>query len=250
MKPRVLFVSGTRYSLPLQGALARKWEALSEQFDVRVLARGTGGGDPRFSLTLPENGIIWRVLLFRHVARQLKEFRPDAVLTEGPVEAASCLRARKLVGSRVPVVTDIHGDWRTSTRLYGSRLRHMLSWTAKRVATRALQEVDGVRTLSPFTSALVREVGVEPLAEFPAFIDLSGFEAPRVELPAEPRAAFVGVLERYKGLSTLMATWDIVRRDLPEARLAMVGAGHATAEVERFVERSAGSVTWVERLDN
>src|SRR4051812_39299879 len=230
--------------------MARKWDALTEQLDLRVLARGGGADDSRFALELPENGILWRLLLFRHVARQLREFQPDVVLTEGPVEAASCLRARKLIRSDVPVVTDIHGDWRTATRLYGSRLRHVLSWTAERVSTRALREVDGVRTLSPFTSDLVRELGVEPLAEFPAFIDLSGFEGPRAELPAQPRAAFVGVLERYKGISTLMATWDIVRRDLPEARLAMVGAGHATAEVERFVERSAGSVTWVERLDN
>jgi glycosyltransferase involved in cell wall biosynthesis len=250
VKPRVLFVSGTRYALPLEGAMARKWEALAGELDLRVLARGRDGNDPRFALELPENGILWRVSLFRHVARQLRAFQPDAVLTEGPVEAASCLRARKLVGSHVPVVTDIHGDWRTATRLYGSRLRHVLSWTAERVSTRALREVDGVRTLSPFTSDLVREVGVEPLAEFPAFIDLSGFEGPRVELPAQPRAAFVGVLERYKGLSTLIATWDLVRAQLPEARLAMVGAGHAEAEVRRFVERSEGSVTWVERLDN
>jgi glycosyltransferase involved in cell wall biosynthesis len=250
VKPRVLFVSGTRYALPLQGAMARKWDALSEQVEVRVLARGEGDGDPRFSLALPGNGILWRVLLSRYVARELRAFQPDAVLAEGPVEAASCVRARLLAGSEVPVVTDIHGDWRTSTRLYGSRLRRLVSGKAERVATKGLRKADGVRTLSPFTSDLVRGVGVEPLAEFPAFIDLSGFEGPRAELPAQPRAAFVGVLERYKGLSTLMETWDLVRAELPDARLAMVGDGHAVAEVERFVARSEGSVTWAPRLAN
>src|SRR5947207_13155656 len=86
-RPRVLFVARTRYTLPLDGALARKWGALAEELDVRALAR------------------------------------PPAQL----------------------------------------------------VARRAIRRVDGVRTLSPFTTELVRSCGVEPSAEFPAYVDLSAF---------------------------------------------------------------------------
>src|SRR5581483_11067054 len=56
VKPRVLFVGRTRYRLPLDPALARKWDALSEELDVRVLATrrdGSSGSDPRFTL-LPD----------------------------------------------------------------------------------------------------------------------------------------------------------------------------------------------------
>ena len=51
-KPRVLFVGRTRYRLPLEGGLARKWAALSELLDLRIVASGTGA-DPRFHL-LPQ----------------------------------------------------------------------------------------------------------------------------------------------------------------------------------------------------
>ena len=40
MKPRVLFVSRTRYRLPLDPQLARKWDALEAELDLRVLATG------------------------------------------------------------------------------------------------------------------------------------------------------------------------------------------------------------------
>ncbi|MDX6514999.1 MAG: hypothetical protein QOH73_665 [Gaiellaceae bacterium] len=250
-RPRALFVARTRYALPLGESLARKWDALAAQLDVRVLARGSGSGDGRFDLSLPRNGLACQLLLPRAVAGALRSFGPDVVLAQSPYEAAACLLARRLTGTDVPIVTDIHGDWRTSTRLYGSRLRRLATLPADLVSGIALRRVDGVRTLSPFTSELVRSRGIEPLAEFPAFVDLSAFvERPPVPLPDRPRAAFVGVLEAYKGLPTLFAAWGIVRERLPDARLALVGSGHATREVEHFVGRSGGSVTWVPRLEN
>ena len=51
--PRVLFVGRGRVTLPMPAWLAKKWDALSEVFDVRVLNAGSGGGDPRFRL-LPD----------------------------------------------------------------------------------------------------------------------------------------------------------------------------------------------------
>ena len=48
MKPRVLMVGRTRYRLPLNESLARKFDALRERLDLRVLAaapRGASSGD-------------------------------------------------------------------------------------------------------------------------------------------------------------------------------------------------------------
>ena len=49
MTPRVLFVGRGRLSLPLAPWLQRKWDALAEVLDLRVLNAGTGSGDPRFT---------------------------------------------------------------------------------------------------------------------------------------------------------------------------------------------------------
>ena len=53
MKPRVLMVGRTRYRLPLNESLARKFGALGERLDLRVLAaapRGASAGDGTFAL--------------------------------------------------------------------------------------------------------------------------------------------------------------------------------------------------------
>jgi glycosyltransferase involved in cell wall biosynthesis len=248
---RVLFVGATRYTLPLQGSLARKWAALEEELDLRVLARGTGNGDERFHLTLPGNGLRCQLAMSGQIARELRDFDPDVVLAQGPFDAASALVARRRAGWRGPIVCDIHGNWRASTRLYGSRLRGLASYPAQLVAWLALKRVDAIRTLSAYTSGLVRAYGREPLAEFPAYVDLTAFsDRPPAPLPAHPQAAFVGVLEPYKGLRVLKKAWKKVHQALPDARLAMVGRGHRSASVERFVAASEGSVTWVPRLEN
>ncbi len=46
VKPRVLFVGRGRLTLPLAPWLARKWDALDEVLDLRVLNAGTGVGRP------------------------------------------------------------------------------------------------------------------------------------------------------------------------------------------------------------
>ena len=83
-RPRVLMAGRTRYTLPLDESLARKFDALSEVLDVRVLAarpRGARGQDPRFELYGPvapgklEGIAFWTLFPFR-VARELRAGRP------------------------------------------------------------------------------------------------------------------------------------------------------------------------------
>jgi len=73
MKPRVLFVSRTRYRLPLDEQVARKWDALGEELELRVLATGDGGDD-RFHL-VPARSPAFYMALPRHVARELRDYR-------------------------------------------------------------------------------------------------------------------------------------------------------------------------------
>jgi len=212
VKPGVLLVGRTRYALPLAPAAARRFEALRTELELRVLAAGSGR-DETFHLAraLPlADGPAYYAALPMRIARELRSFRPDAVLAQSPYEGAAALAARRLARTRTPVVVDVHGDPRTFTRLYGSRARRALSPVGDALARRTIRAADAVRTVSPFTTELVRSLGVEPADEFPAFMDISAFGGEPQPLPPKPRALFVGVLERYKGIDVLLRAWQHV----------------------------------------
>jgi glycosyltransferase involved in cell wall biosynthesis len=221
---RVLFVARNRYRLPLSHTQRLKWDALAEQLDLRVLASAaadSNGSDPRFRLLRPlpllDGPLFWLRLPFA-LLREVRDFRPDAVVAQSPYEAAVALAVRA-----PRVVVEVHGDWRTATRLYGSRSRRALDRAADAVAAWAVRRSARVRTITPFTSGLVRELGVEPAAEFPAFMDLEPFLAEPKPLPANGPVLFVGVLERYKNVDGLLEAWRLAA--LPDAELWIVGKG-------------------------
>ena len=229
MKRKLLMVGRTRYAFPLSPSLGQKFDALSAELDVRVVATASGGrsGDGRFRLVRQirpralDGASFYALLPFR-VARELRDFRPDAVLTQGAQEAALVLLGRKLAGVPTRVIVDIHGDPAAPARLYGSRARKALAPLADGLARYGLSRADGVRTISAYTSSLVRAAGVEPTATFAAFMDLEPFleTAPR-PLPERPTALLVGVLERYKAVDVLAAQtrWT---ESLPTTEVARV----------------------------
>jgi glycosyltransferase involved in cell wall biosynthesis len=245
MMPRVLFVSRSRYRLPLDPQLARKWDALAGELDLRVLATGDGS-EGRFRL-VPARSPTFYLALPIHVARELRAFDPDVIVTQSPYEAGAAIVGRSLARSRARILLEVHGDWRTATRLYGSPVRRVLEPISRTVARAALRHADAVRTVSPFTSELVREVGVEPAASFTAYFDASAFTATSpVPLPARPRVLFVGVLERYKNVHGLAEAWRRVARDLPDAELHVIGRGRLRDVVDRLVRDLPGRVRWDE----
>jgi glycosyltransferase involved in cell wall biosynthesis len=247
-RPRVLFVGRTRYSLPLPDSLARKWDALSERMDIRVLASGSGR-DPRFHLMPARHldGPRFYASLPFEVAREVRAFKPDVIVAESPYEAVAVEIARRVQRSGAKLVVEVHGDWRTSTRLYGSPLRVAVSPVGDQLARWALLSADGHRALSPFTASLVRGLGREPLGVFPTYSDLGAFTGPLVPVPATRTVLFVGVLERYKNLDVLAAAWKLVTARVPDATLHLVGMGAQTAVAEELVR--GGAVRWDRRLD-
>ncbi len=252
MKPRVLIVGRSRYRLPLDANLQRKFDALAAELDVRVLASAREGSPTRdgtFRLVPPRASLdgprFWAELPFR-VWRELELFEPDAVLVQSPYEAAAVLVARRVQ----PVILEIHGDWRTATRLYGSGARQALAPLADRLALEAIRRVDAVRTISTYTTALVRAVGVEPAAMFPAFMDLERFLGPIVPLPDRPAALFVGVLERYKDVDGLAAAWRLAAPRLPGVKLRIVGNGSREHVVQALVGDLPEQTEWTPELPN
>jgi glycosyltransferase involved in cell wall biosynthesis len=110
-----------------------------------------------------------------------------------------------------------------------------VSRIADGVAVAALRRADAVRTVSPFTAQLVRDAGVEPAADFPAYMDLEPFVRDPEPLPAAPTALFVGVLEPYKNIDGLADAWARVG----VGSLHIVGKGTRTDVAERLVRDHA-----------
>jgi glycosyltransferase involved in cell wall biosynthesis len=251
-------VGRTRYRLPLNGSLERKFSALEERLALRVLAsapRDAPGGDGTFALqrgapVAALDGPLFYGALPARIARELRHRPADAILAQSPYEALAALAGRKLARSDAAVVVEIHGDWRTWSRLYGSRARAVVAPLADRAALVAIRGADAVRTLSPFTSGIVREAGVEPAGTFTTYTELTAFsEPPVVPLPERPVALFVGVLERYKNIHAIADAWRLAAPRVPDARLRMVGDGRHRDVAETLVTELPGQVTWEPRLE-
>ena len=257
MKPRVLFVSRERFRLPLAGAQKRKWDAVAAVVDHRVLAAAPSASptrDAHFRLVGPAtprvlDGALYYLLLPWRIARELRDFEPDAALVQGVHETVAFLLARRLAGSKAKVILDVQGDWHEATRLYGSPLRRLLNPVNDALAPLAVRRADAVRTVSTQTTGLVESLGVKPAAVFPSYVDAEAFlERPPAPLPERPRAVFVGVLERYKAFDTLVEAWRIAAPQLPDAVLQLVGEGTMRDRAERLLADLPAQTEWSPRL--
>ena len=246
---RVLFVGRTRYARPLAVTHARKFDALGRVLDLHVLGTaGAGSGVlPRF--TLLEGRLFYLRAPFV-IARELRSFRPDAVIAQSPYEGLVALAGRALARSRAKVIVEIHGDWTTASRLYGSPLRKLTAPLADRAAELAVRRADAVRTVSGFTAGMVRALGVEPAAVFHTYTEIGAFvEHEPQPLPAEARLAFVGVLERYKNIDGLVAAWRAAAPRLPGVTLELVGDGRRVEVVEALLRDLPEQTVWHRRLE-
>lgn len=254
---RVLFVGRTRYTAPLALTHERKFGALGAVLDYRVLGSAARPGIhvDRFDLVAPLpvralDGPLFYARLPFLVARELRAFRPDAVIAQSPYEGLAALAGRLLARSTAKVIVEIHGDWTTATRLYGSSLRAKVAPLADDAAAYTVRHADGVRTVSDFTAGMVRNLGVEPAAIFHTYTEIGAFVAQEpTPLPPGPRLAFVGVAERYKNIDGLAAAWRLAAPRLPGVTLELVSAGRRTFVIEQLLRDVPGQTVWHPRLE-
>lgn len=255
---RVLFVGSADVELPLPASLARKWDAISVEFDVRVIGRVHDvmrGSDPRYRLMPkappPLSSPVYYAALPAIVGSELRRFRPDAVVTQSPYEAFAVLPALRLVRPRPRLLVELHGDWRTAPRLYGSSFRRPFAGLTDRAASFALRRAHGVRAVSDFTASLaLQATGRPPLSVFPTYFDLESFtrEAPK-PLPDRPSIAWIGVLQAYKNPRMLADAWRIVDKRTSMARLVVLGRGPLQPVIDELVREFPTRVKSISWLD-
>jgi glycosyltransferase involved in cell wall biosynthesis len=257
---RVLFVGSSTFDLPLSPGLAKKWDAVGHEFDVRVIgrARSVESPDPRFRLVPqalpPLRGLGYYAWLPAVVRDELRRFRPDVVLTKSPFEAFALLPVWKLARPRPKLLVDLHGDWRTAPRLYGSSLRRLYAGLTDRAAVFALRRADGTRAISEYTASIASEAtGRDPLSVFPAYFDLESFTSqPPRPLPGRPAVAWIGVLQNTKDPGLLADSWRRVAGRTSAGRLVVVGQGPLQPIVDRLVREfptRATGIPWLTPAD-
>ncbi len=248
-KPRVLFVGATTYELPLTQSLAKKWDAVDRELVPRIIGRGRQNGDPRFRL-LEATGARFFAALSPVVASELRRFRPAAVITQSPYEALACLPSLRAIRPPPALIVELHGDWRTAPRAYGSRARRLVAPLTDRAAVLALRRADGIRAVGSFTAELAENAtGRRPTAVFTTYSDVQSFKQRPVQpLPEQPAVAWVGVFQRYKDPETFVRAWRLVAKRVPEARLVMVGEGPLRELVEGLAHEFPDRVRLTGRL--
>ena len=164
------------------------------------------------------------------VALALAAGRPGcAIVCQSPFEGVGTVAlSRLLPRSRRPsIVIEAHGDWGAAARLYGSPARRFVAGAAERLARWAFRRADLVRAVSGKMEDLVRQTGYRgEVLRFPTYSDYGVFtETPVVPMPPTRTAVYVGVLETTKGVDVLIDAWPSVVRQLPDAKLVVVGGG-------------------------
>src|SRR5215216_414279 len=132
-RPRVLFVG---HGGPPDAVTKQKWDALEEYLEIRVFVESdnpSASQDKRTITLIPHRrkllrGVAFYARLPGAIWREVKRLRPDVIVAQSPYDGIPALLARRLAQAEsVPVIVEVHGDWRSATRLYGSRWRRLLS---------------------------------------------------------------------------------------------------------------------------
>lgn len=256
MKPRVLFVGHTRYDLPLPAGLARKWDALSEQLDYVVLASSGSvtRRDSRFELSRSRGEGVFESVRFyqslpHRIRRAIKLFQPHVIVAQSPFEGLAALLVLLAAERRPRLIVEVHGDWRSAARLYGSGFRRLYAPLAERLALVALRRADGARAVGSHTGRLVEDAtSRRPLAIFPTYSDIQSFGGPPRPLPPVPTVIWIGALERVKNPELLATAWPGVVARNPQAQLVVLGTGRLEPVVTQLRSAFPENVEWIPRL--
>jgi glycosyltransferase involved in cell wall biosynthesis len=257
-RPRVVLVGKSVIATQAAGDLRRKFEILGRHLDPTIVAVGPPGiaqlGPARI-VRLPQlappalGGLVFYGIAPIAALVAAASRKASAIVCQSPFEGLGVIALTRALprSARPRVVIEVHGDWRTAARLYGSEARRSVAGLADKLSAWTVARADRVRVVSRELEGLVRDSGYKGTVDrFPAYIDFARFMDDSLRpLPSTPRALFAGVFQRYKGVDVLIHAWEVVAAALPEARLIMAGGGPMWRDIGRRV-RALGLETCIE----
>ncbi|MFD3735197.1 glycosyltransferase [Streptomyces sp. NPDC058632] len=177
-----------------------------------------------------------------HLARLIDEVRPDLVHAHS---AKAGLAGRLAVRGRIPTVFQPHA-WSfeavggATAALALTWERWGARWAARVVCVSEAERATGVHAGITGRWTVVPN-GIDPERFRPAGTDTvrAGLDQLAALHPATPLVVCVGRLCRQKGQDVLLRAWDAVVRQVPAARLVLVGDG---PDHDRLRARAPGSV--------
>lgn len=251
-RPRVIIIGKGGFPYPVDQSAMRKLEILERHFQPTIISTGQAGvrrrgrsqlvSFPDLSPRILGGALFYGLAPVIGITSAVRS-RASGVICQSPYEAFGIVVLSRLLPKRIrpKILVEVHGDWRTAPRLYGSRARRIIAPLSDQMAAAALRRADLVRVVSKGMKRLVRSAGYTgPVTRFLAYSDYSSFlESEPAQLPDEPRVLFLGVLQRYKGVDILIEAWPHVLRAIPTARLVIAGKGPLRASLQRRVKRSS-----------
>lgn len=248
------FLSSAELSLPLVGGDAQRVKTYEDHLTPLIVCRGA------FTRYTTSGLRLIRIprLVFYPVGWFVGWWSgvrgAAAVVAQSPFEAVGVILLRRLTRGKCPTVVELHGDWRTATRLYGSRARRVLAPLVDAVARWTVRHADRVRAVGTHTAELAREAGFSGAIDtYAAFNDLGNLlQHDVVELGRTPTFIFVGRLDRVKGVDVLVDAFSNVAAAHPDTRLKIIGEGPAEQMLTKRISAAGlqGSVEMVGRVEN
>ena len=156
-------------------------------------------------------GERWRA--GRALGKVIDQTGADAIVLNGLVTACSVLLARKAARPR-SICCD-HNHFTARSKLW-QRLRARIYPQVGALVSLTEADRPKFAALNPNTRVILNTSSLH--AEAPA-------------LPSEPRVLAVGRLQAQKGFDLLLRAWQTVAKQLPEARLRIVGGGPLGGEL-------------------
>jgi len=250
-RPRVLFVSNSRLASLTTPSVRDKLSLHRSHVRTTWLVKGRGrverdGEDLGVWLPAPNIAPLGSLIFYGlapFIALGLTAGRrASAIVCQSPFEAFGVLLVRGALPRRLRprVQVELHGDWKTAARLYGSPRRRLLAPAADLAAIWALRRADRVRAVSGVLADRARDAGCQcPIDIHVAHSDYGEFlNRPPAPLSDVPAAVFIGVLEAYKGVDVLLRAWEAVVQRIPDATLVVIGGGREEARLRASITGS------------
>ncbi len=173
----------------------------------------------------------WRV--GRALGRVIDAEQADVIVFNGLVAACSVLAWKR--GARARSICCDHNHFTARSRLW-QRLRAAIYPQVAAIVSLTEADRPKFAALNPHTQVIA---------------NTSSLHADAPALPAEPRVLAVGRFQAQKGFDLLLRAWREVVREVPEARLRIVGEGPLAGELARLSAELGltASVEWVAPTD-